>query len=186
MNEWSDEKILAQLSDDRSFEKAFEALVIKYQEKLYWHIRRLVHFHEDADDVIQNTFIKVFKNIKSFRSDSKLYTWLYRIASNEAITFLNKKKKKASQSLDDEISHLAERLRSDEFFDGDQAQLLLAKAIEFLPERQKLVFNMRYYDELAYDDMSEILQVSSGALKASYHHAVKKVENYLKLNADYV
>ena len=186
MKETSDEEILKLLSDDKSFDRGFEKLVLNYQERLYWHIRRMVHFHEDADDVIQNTFIKVFKHIKTFKGNSKLYTWLYRIASNEAISFMNKKRKKSAVPLEDEIRKLSIQLISDPWFNADKAQLLLVQAIETLPERQKLVFNLRYYDELSYEDISETLEVSVGALKASFHHAMKKLENYLQENADYV
>ncbi len=179
-------KILELLSEERTFDRGFEQLVAGYQEKLYWHIRRIVHFHEDADDVIQNTFIKVFRHIKSFKGDSKLYTWLFRIASNEAISFLKNKNKKSFQNLDDHLGGLEQQLRSDPYFDANEAQLMLVKAIEQLPEKQKLVFNMRYYEEMPYDDISEVLGVTVGSLKASFHHAMKKVENYLKQSTDYV
>ncbi len=186
MNDSEDHKILELISIDKSFDKGFEMLVVQYQERLYWHIRRIVHFHEDADDVVQNTFIKVFKHIKSFKSQSKLYTWLYRIASNEAITFLNKRNKTLHQNFDNKNLDLEQKLKSDPYFDADEAQLKLLMAIELLPEKQKLVFNMRYYDEMPYEDISAILEVSKGALKASFHHAMKKVELYLKQNIDYV
>jgi len=184
LKEISDTKILELILTDKTFDEGFEKLVIKYQEKLYWHIRRMVHFHEDADDVIQNSFIKVFKNIKAFQNKSKLYTWIYRIATNEAITFLNKKKK--SKSFIEDVDILEQKLVADKYFDGDAAELKLVKAIELLPEKQKLVFRMRYYQEVPYKEMSEILETSVGALKASYHHAVKKIENYLKDEINYV
>ena len=186
MNKIADEQILEMLADESQFDRAFEHLVVKYQEQLYWHIRRIVHIHEDADDVIQNTFIKVFRYIKSFNGKSKLYTWLYRIASNEAISYLNKKNKSKSTSLEDMLVDLETRLNADQHFNGDHAQLCLLKAIETLPEKQKLVFNMRYFEEMSYKDIAEILEVSTGSLKASFHHAMKKVEDYLKQNVDYV
>jgi len=184
LKEISDIQILELILTDKSFDEGFEKLVVKYQEKLYWHIRRMVHFHEDADDVIQNTFIKVFKNIKGFQKKSKLYTWIYRIATNEAITFLNKRKK--SKNIVQDVDTLEQKLIADEYFDGDQAELKLIKAIELLPAKQKLVFRMRYYQEVPYKEMSEILDTSVGALKASYHHAVKKIENYIKDEMNYV
>jgi len=182
----SDEKILMLINNDNSFDRGFELLVKSHQEKLYWHIRRMLHVHEDADDVLQNTFIKVFKSIKGFSGKSKLYTWLYRIATNEALTHLKKKKKKFATNSDGELLELENMLKADTYFDSDNAQLLLKKAIDRLPEKQKIVFNMRYYDEMSYNDISEALETSTGALKASFHHAIKKVEDYLKDNMDYV
>ena len=182
----SDEKIMLLIQDDGSFDKGFELLVRTHQEKLYWHIRRIVHIHEDADDVLQNTFIKVFKNIKGFSGKSKLYTWLYRIATNEAITHINKQKKKAIGQIEGEAIPLENMLKADQYFDENNAQLLLKMAIEQLPEKQRAVFNMRYYDEMSYKDISESLETSVGALKASFHHAIKKIENYLEDNMDYV
>jgi len=186
MQEKEENKILELIYNDQSFDQGFKQLVLKYQEPLYWHIRRMVHFHEDADDVIQNTFIKVFKNIKGFKGQSKLYTWLYRIASNEALTFLKKKKKQQSLDIESHISELETKLIADEFFDADKAQISLIKAIELLPEKQKQIFNMRYYDNLKYKDISEIVGTSVGALKASYHHAVTKIETYLKESLNHV
>ncbi|NNE26451.1 MAG: RNA polymerase sigma factor [Saprospiraceae bacterium] len=182
----NDARILMLINDDRRFEEGFSLLVSSYQEKLYWHIRRMVHFHEDADDVLQNTFIKVFKHIKGFKSDSRLYTWLYRIASNESINHLQKQKKHASTDLGAHLTDLGERLKADSYFDAEQAQIILAQAIESLPEKQRVVFNMRYFDELSYKDIAEILETSVGALKASFHHAMKKVESYITDNIDYV
>lgn len=179
-----DKDILDLIADDQTFDKGFELLVRTHQESLYWHIRRIVYAHEDADDVLQNTFIKVFKNIKGFAGHSKLYTWLYRIATNEAISLINKKKKKFA-GIEDGLAYLENTLTADTYFDATNAQLLLKKAIELLPEKQKIVFNMRYYDELSYNDISESLQTSVGALKASFHHALKKIENYLEDNLDY-
>ncbi|NND09444.1 MAG: sigma-70 family RNA polymerase sigma factor [Saprospiraceae bacterium] len=152
-----------------------------YQERIYWHIRKFVFDHDDANDIVQNTFIKAFRGIGGFRSDAKLYTWLYKIASNESITFLKKKSKRQTDSLEDEDGlSIGSRLRSDAYFDGDHAQETLQKAIANLPDKQRLVFNMRYYDELPYNDISTVLGTSVGALKASYHHAVKKIEQYVK------
>lgn len=157
-------------------QQGFRLLLEQYQERLYWHIRRMVVEHEDANDVLQNCLLKVFRNISKFKQQAKLYTWLYRIATNEAITFLNKKKRLATTSLDSEEGVYIEQIKADSFFDGDAAQQKLQRAIQKLPEKQKLVFNMRYYDEMPYLDISEILETSVGALKASYHHAVKKIE----------
>ncbi len=140
----------------------------------------MVTLHDDANDVLQNTFIKVYKNIGKFNRDSKIYTWIYRIATNESITFLNRKKKKRTEAIDGDENSIEYSLRADTFFDGNEAELALQKAILQLPEKQKTVFNLRYYDEMSYKDMSEMLETSVGALKASYHHAVKKIENYVK------
>jgi len=180
----TDDQILTLLQDKASYEKGFRALMETYQERLYWHIRKMVYEHDDANDVIQNTFIKVYRSIDRFQGKSKLYTWLYRIATNESITFLNKKKKKATSSIDDEDFNLSNRLKADEYFDGDEIQLQLQLALETLPEKQKMVFNMRYFDEMSYADISEVLETSVGALKASYHHASKKIEAYLKTVAE--
>ncbi len=180
----TDQEILSLVQNANSSEKGFRMLMQKYQERLYWHIRRMVTEHEDANDVIQNTFIKVYKSIGRFEGKSQLYTWLYRIATNEAITFLNKKKRKATVSLDDEESGQLNRLRSDPYFDDEEATLLLQQALERLPEKQKIVFNMRYFEEMSYKDMAEVLDTSVGALKASFHHALKKVEAFLKERAE--
>lgn len=172
-----DERILSLLREGGSqAERGFRLLMEQYQERLYWQIRRLVYDHDDANDVLQNCFIKVFRSSHTFEGKSKLYTWLYRIATNEAITFLNKKKQTQASPLDAGESPLANRLRADDHFDGDEAQLKLMAAIETLPEKQRLVFNLRYFDEMSYADMSELLGTSEGALKASFHHAVKKIE----------
>ena len=148
----------------------------QYRERLYWHIRRMVLVHEDADDVLQNTFIKVYKGVLQFEGKSKLYTWLYRIATNEAISHLQNKARHASDSIDDAAGMLSNRLQADEWFDGDEIQIKLQKAIAELPEKQRIVFNLRYYEEMPYEEMSSLLATSTGALKASFHHAVKKVE----------
>ncbi len=174
----SDDQILLLIREEASKERGFRLLMQEYQERIYWHIRRMVVAHEDANDVVQNTFIKVFKSIQRFEGKSALYTWLYRIATNEAITYINKRKKKATTGLDDEGNNLENQLEADDYFDGDQAQILLQKALKKLPEKQRLVFQLRYYDEMAYQEMSEVLDTSVGALKASYHHAVKKIESF--------
>lgn len=175
-----DDQILSLLEEPRTYERGFRLLMEKYQERLYWHIRRLVHEHEDANDVIQNCFIKVYRSIHGFERKSKLYTWLYRIATNEAITFLKKEQRRSASSIDEEAGGLAHSLHADAYFDGDEAQARLLRALEELPEKQRLVFNMRYFDELSYNDISDILDTSVGALKASYHHAAKKIEAFLK------
>lgn len=174
----ADERILVLLQETGHAERGFRLLMEKYQERLYWQIRRLVHDHEDANDVLQNCFVKVFRSIQNFEGKSKLYTWLYRIATNEALTFLSKKKQKYATSLDDGDNTLANRLEADQHFDGNEVQRRLVEAIAQLPEKQRLVFNLRYFDEMGYAEMSEILGTSEGALKASFHHAVKKIESY--------
>lgn len=158
-------------------ENGFRLLVEKYSQKLYWHIRRLVILHEDADDALQNTFINVWKNISTFRNESALYTWLYTIATNEALTLINKRKKNAAVSLDDLEGFFANSREGSTWFDGDDALRKLHNAILKLPDKQRIVFNMKYFEDLSYEEMSKILKTSEGALKASYHHAVKKIEN---------
>ncbi|MFV0590035.1 MAG: RNA polymerase sigma factor [Draconibacterium sp.] len=179
----NDQHIIADLKDENKRNLAFHVLVKTYQERLYWHIRKIVLNHDDADDVLQNTFMKVWRNIDSFREESSLFTWLYRIATNESITFLNSKKRKSLVPLNEESEYLLENLMSDPYFEGDRIQMKLQEAIVRLPDKQRLVFNMKYFDDMKYDDMADILDTSVGALKASYHHAVKKVEDYLK-NSD--
>jgi len=179
MTESEEALLIKRLQDEKTQKNAFSVLVKTYSEQLYWQIRKIVMSHEDANDVLQNTFIKIWTNIDNFRGDSKLVTWLYKIAINESITFLNKQRQQQNIPLDDEENFLASKLESDSFFDGDEAQLLLQKAIVTLPEKQRIVFNMKYFDEMKYEDMSKILDTSVGALKASYHHAVKKIEEYL-------
>src|SRR5690606_22824626 len=171
--------IISKFADERTREEAFGLLLEKYQQKIYWHVRRMVIDHDDADDVTQDIFVKVWRNLDKFREDSQLYTWLYRIATNECITFLNKKKKQNNVSLDDENStYLAETLSVSQYFDGDKAQMKLQLALLTLPEKQRLVFNMKYFEDLKYDEISEIVGTSVGALKASYHLAVKKIEHF--------
>lgn len=176
----ADEQILQLLGNRATYERGFRVLMSAYQERLYWHVRRMVENHDDANDVIQNVFVKVFRSIDKFEGKSKLYTWLYRIATNESITFLNKKKKKPTNSLDDELSTISHQLTADEYFDGDDAMQRLKAAVATLPEKQKAVFNLRYYEDLSYKEIADILDTTVGALKASYHHAVKKIETYLK------
>jgi RNA polymerase sigma-70 factor, ECF subfamily len=175
----SDADILELTDDKATLEKGFRLLMTRYQERLYWHVRRLVVDHEDADDVIQNTFIKVFKGLSGFKGNSKLYTWLYRIATNEAMSFLQKKKRHRTQSTDGE-QDLTANLQADPFFDGDEVQARLIQAVKQLPEKQQVVFNMRYYDEMKYAEISEVLGTSVGGLKASYHHAAKKIEHFFR------
>ncbi|HDR52767.1 MAG TPA: RNA polymerase sigma factor [Mariniphaga anaerophila] len=178
--ETDDRQLIAELKQENTRDLAFHRLVKTYQERLYWHIRKIVLSHEDTDDVLQNTFLKVWKSIGGFREESKLYTWLYRIATNEAITFLNSKKRRNLLPLNDVSDYLMENLTSDPYFEGDQLQMKLQQAILRLPEKQRIVFNMKYFDDLKYEEMSQILDTSVGALKASYHHAAKKVEEFIK------
>lgn len=170
----SDEEIITLLSATGTVNKGFQLLMNNYQERLYWHIRRMVLDHNDANDVLQNTFIKVFKGHHNFKGQSKLYTWLYRIATNETMTFLQRRKKHQSTSDEMKIATLA----ADPFFEANGIQEKLIRAILTLPEKQKAVFQLRYYNEMSYQDMSEVLETSEGALKASYHHAVKKIEAF--------
>ena len=175
-----DEQLIEQLRDPQRCRKAFNEVIKIYTEPLYWQIRKMVIDHDDANDVLQNTFIKAWSSIENFRGDAKLSTWLYKIAINESITFINKEKQRNNVSLDDDDSFLINSLASDEWFDGDDLRLELQKAINSLPEKQRLIFNMRYFDDMKYEDMSEILGTTVGALKASYHHAVKKIEKFFE------
>lgn len=180
MTQVDDSEILAMFASETTRHEAFNILLKKYQQKIYWHVRRLVIDHEDADDIVQDVFIKVWKGLSNFRSDSQLYTWLYRIATNECITFLNRRKIRNHVSLDhNSAQNLLESLKESPYFDGDKAQMKLQKAILTLPDKQRLVFNMKYFDDLKYEEISEILGTSVGALKASFHIAVKKIEHYL-------
>jgi RNA polymerase sigma factor (sigma-70 family) len=175
-----DRELLHQFKEPATKEKAFTAIVKKYQEKLYWHIRRMVIEHEDANDVLQNMFIKVWNALANFREDSQLYTWLYRIATNECLTFLEQQKRKSAVSFDEVESGLSNKIKADEGFDANRLEWKLQLAIQQLPEKQRLVFNLRYYDEMPYEQMSKILETSEGALKASYHHAAKKIEDFIR------
>ncbi len=175
----SDEDLLALLRNGCR-EKAFKQIVERYKQSLYWHIRRIVVTHEDADDVVQNAFIKVWTGLENFRWEAQLYTWLYRIATNEAINFLNQRRHKYLVPLVNVEKQLMQSLSSDSYFVGDEIQMKLQKAILTLPEKQRIVFNMKYFEDIPYEEMSEILDTSVGALKASYHLATKKIEAYLK------
>lgn len=170
------------LINPKTQNSAFKQLVQHYQKPLYFHIRNIVLNHDDADDVLQNTFIKVFSNIKNFKGDSKLYSWMYRIATNESLTFIEQRAKKQGISNEEVQQKAIMNLESDVYFEGNEIQLKLQKAIAILPEKQQLVFKMKYFEEMKYENMSEILDTSVGALKANYHHAVKKIEEYLKRN----
>jgi RNA polymerase sigma-70 factor (ECF subfamily) len=177
----ADETLLIhQLQNTSTKELAFRSLVSEYKERLYWHIRKIVLSHDDADDVLQNTFIKVYKNIDSFKGDSKIYSWMYRIATNEALSFLSKKAKEQNLDISDYQQQLTSNLDSDYWFEGSEIEIILQKAIAQLPQQQQLVFNMKYFDNLKYQEISAILNVSIGGLKASYHHAVKKIEAFIK------
>lgn len=175
-----EEELLQQLADPKLKGAAFSKIIRIWQERIYWHIRKMVLIHDDANDVMQNTFMKAWTGIDSFRGESQFSTWLYRIATNETLTFLTSKRMKNINSMEDEESVLLSQLRADSYFDGDEAEMRLQEAILTLPEKQRLVFNMKYFDDLTYDEMEAILGTSVGALKASYHHAVKKIENYLE------
>ncbi|TWO31959.1 RNA polymerase sigma factor [Seonamhaeicola sediminis] len=175
----NEEELLQQLKSKTHKEQAFRTLITLYKERLYWHIRNIVKSHDDTDDVLQNTFIKVFKNINNFKGNSKLYSWMYRIATNESITFINKNVKRLQISSEDVQKLAISNLTSDVYFEGDEIQLKLQQAIASLPNKQQLVFNMKYFQDLKYKEMADILETSEGALKASYHIAVKKIESYL-------
>jgi RNA polymerase sigma-70 factor (ECF subfamily) len=178
-----DEKaFVIELLNPKTQNEAFRKLLHLYQKPLYNHIRNLVLNHDDTDDVLQNTFIKVFSNLKNFKGDSKLYSWMYRIATNEALTFMQQRAKKQGISNEELQQKTINKLETDVFFDGDEIQLKLHKAIANLPEKQQLVFKMKYFEELKYEEISEILTTSVGALKASYHIAAKKIEDFLKTN----
>lgn len=176
--ELTDAEFLALFRGPHSKEKGFVALVHQYKEKIYWHIRRMVVVHEDADDVLQNVFIKVWRHIHKFRGDSKLYTWLYRIATNETLTLLEANNKKRVATIDNDYN-MAEKIKADEYFDASKLEWKLQLALQKLPEQQRLVFNLRYFDEMPYAEMSKVLNVTEGSLKASYHHAAKKIEQWL-------
>lgn len=176
-----DEKdFIQELLNPKTQNSAFQKLLRDYQRPLYNHIRNIVLNHDDADDVLQNTFVKVFQHLKNFKGESKLFSWMYRIATNEAITFINNKAKRHNTTSEALQTKIVDNLKADDYFDGSEIQLKLQKAIVLLPEKQQLVFKMRYYEEIKYEEMSEILGTSVGALKASYHHAVKKIEDFMK------
>jgi RNA polymerase sigma factor (sigma-70 family) len=180
MTDIPDSELISLFRKTESKNYAFNLIVRKYQERIYWHIRRMVIDHDDSDDIVQNTFIKAWEGLDNFREESKLFTWLYRIATNEALSFLKKKRRVFFLPSVDSEKVLSNTLSTDEYFDGDEARLKLQKAVLSLPEMQKMVFNMKYFDEMKYSDISEVLDVSVGALKASFHHAIKKIERYLE------
>ena len=172
----SDSELLVQFRNPATKEKAYTAIIKKYQEKLYWHVRRMVVDHDDANDVLQNVFIRVWKGLENFREDSQLYTWFYRIATNECLTFLEQQKKRTAISLSDADNGLTDKIKADQHFDANKLEWKLQLGIQQLPEKQRVVFQLRYYDEMPYEEMSRVLETSEGALKASYHHAVKKLK----------
>ncbi len=171
--------LIQQLKNASTQDRAFRELMSLYKERLYWHIRKIVISHDDTDDVLQNTFVKVYRNIANFKEESKLYSWIYRIATNEAITYLNKRAKERKINVSEMQQQVIENLQADVYFDGDEIQLKLQKAVASLPQKQQLVFNMKYFDDMKYKEISDVLETSVGALKASYHHAVKKIEKML-------
>ncbi len=177
-----EQELVMSLQNEGAKEAAFRELVSQYKQRLYWQIRNMVLDHDDADDVLQNTFIKIFRNINSFKGDSKLHTWMYRIAANESITFLNKKAKRNNISIDNLKDNAVRKLESDVYFEGDQIQLQFQKAIATLPDRQRLIFTMKYFEDHTFEELSEILETSVGGLKSSYHIAVKKITEFIKTN----
>ncbi len=182
LEDYTDKELLEQFRDPKTTNYAFNLIVKKYSKRLYWHIRKIVIDHDDTNDVVQNTFIKIWKALGDFREDSQLFTWMYRIATNEALSFLKQKKTKFLVPFGDVERELSNSLSSDTHFTGDEIQKKLQKAILTLPTQQRLVFNMKYYDDLKYEEIAEILNLTVGGLKASYHHAVKKIEKYLLEN----
>jgi RNA polymerase sigma factor (sigma-70 family) len=177
-----DVEILTQFQSPDTQKWAFEQLVKKYQQKIYGHIRKMVIDHDDANDVTQETFVKIWRNLDGFQGNSQLYTWIYRIATNECLSFLDKKRKKSWFSFDTKNEYLAEKLTSSSYISGDEIQMKLQKALLTLPDKQRLVFNMKYFDDMKYEEISAVLGTSVGALKASYHLAVKKIEEFVKFN----
>lgn len=180
MDSYDEKEIILLLQDRERQKEAFTHIVKQYSQQLYWQIRRMVLSHDDANDLLQNTFIKAWMNIDYFRAEAKLSTWLYRIAMNECLTFLNKQRAQNTVSMDEPEAEMINKLEGDPYFSGEEANLLLQRAILSLPEKQRMVFNLKYYQEMKYEEMSDIFGTSVGALKASYHHAVKKIENILK------
>lgn len=177
--EYTDNELVVIFRDEGKRNYAFNLIVKRYQERLYWHIRKILIDHSDTDDTLQETFLKAWNGLNNFRDESSLFTWLYRIGTNEALTFLRKRKRRTILSLSSVEHTLSESLESDSYFNGDAAQKELQKAILTLPEKQRIVFNLKYFEEMKYEEMAEILETSVGSLKASYHHAVKKIEKYL-------
>ena len=180
MTKQDEQLLMQQLLDPAKQRKAFEQVVREYGEQLYWQIRRMVLIHEDADDILQNVFIKAWSHLDDFHQDSRLSTWLYRIAVNESLDFLRKQKNNSMIHTDDVESGVANMLVADNYFDGDETQALLQEAISQLPEVQRTVFTLRYYDEMKYSEISQLLKTSEGSLKASYHIAVKKISEFFK------
>lgn len=174
-----DKVILALFREEKTRNEALGHLITKYQQRLYWHIRKIVIDHDDSDDALQNTFIKIWKGLENFKEESQLFTWIYRIATNEALTLLRQKQRRNTASIHPIEYELSKNLESDNYFTGDEIQLRLQQAILTLPEKQRIVFNMRYYEEMPYEEMAQILETSVGALKASYHIAAKKIEEIL-------
>jgi RNA polymerase sigma factor (sigma-70 family) len=180
MEDLTDRELLDKFANAETRNYAFNLLVRKYQQRLYWHIRKMVIDHDDADDLLQNVFIKVFKSLDGFREDSLLFTWMYKIATNECLTFLNAKRKRFYIPIVNVEAELSRNLESDAYFSGDRIQMKLQQALLTVPTKQRLIFNMKYFEHMKYEEISEILGTSIGALKASYHHAVKKIEDYLR------
>lgn len=181
-DKYTEKEIILRLQEPDQQREAFEWIVNTYKEQLYYQIRRMVLSHEDADDLLQNTFIKAWNNLEYFRGEAKLSTWLYRIALNECLNFLNKQRAQKHLSIEESEANLLNQLESDPYFDGDQTQLLFEKAIQTLPEKQRIIFHLKYFQDMKYNEISEIMGTSIGALKASYHHAVKKIEEFFKQN----
>lgn len=179
MAEFTDDEILNLCRDKNTMDKGYRILVKKYSSRTYWHIRRIIIDHDDANDVTQEVFVKIWKNLGEFRADCSLFSWIYRIATNESLNFIRRSKKNLFIPLESTENFLENQLSQSDFISGEEIILKLQKAIIKLPERQRVVFNMRYYDELSYNEMSEILNITTGSLKASYHHAVKKIEEIL-------
>ncbi|MBR5611948.1 MAG: sigma-70 family RNA polymerase sigma factor [Bacteroidaceae bacterium] len=183
MDNYNEKEIIALLQDSARQREAFECIVKEYSEQLYWQIRRMVLSHDDANDLLQNTFIKAWTNIDYFRGDAKISTWLYRIALNECLTFMNKQRATTQLSIEDVQAEMLDKIETDLYFDGDETQKIFLKAVHALPEKQQMVFNLKYFKEMKYEEISEILGTSIGALKASYHHAIKKIEHFLKAHS---
>lgn len=174
-----EEIIIEKIKNEETRNYGFNLLVREYQERVYWHVRKMVIDHDDADDLVQEIFVKVWKNLTSFREDAKLFTWIYRIATNECLTFLKKKKRKFFVPINDVQTELSNMLDNEPNISGDEVQMKLQKALLTLPDKQRMVFNMKYFEEMKFKEISEITKTSEGALKASYHHAVKKIEEYI-------
>lgn len=179
LTQQEDAELLVRFKNAATKESAYTTIIKKYQERLYWHVRRMVVDHDDANDVLQNVFIRVWNALENFREDAQLYTWLYRIATNESLTFLEGQKKRSAVSFSDVETGLSNKIKADKHFDANKLEWKLQLAIQKLPEKQRAVFSLRYWDEMPYEEMSRVLETSEGALKASYHHAVKKIEDYI-------